>query len=62
MGGWKDTKYEEDLAFKLFIKYCGKNMLARQLLIAPVTMVSSLKVKRNVTRCGEPAFTAYEMY
>lgn len=25
-------------------------------------MASSLKVRRNVTRCGEPAFTAYEMY
>lgn len=28
-------KYEEDLAFELFIKYCGKNTLAMQLLIAP---------------------------
>lgn len=34
-GANEETKYEEDLAFELFIKYCGKNMLARQLLIAP---------------------------
>lgn len=59
-------QYEEDLAVKLFIKYCGKNRLAREkgsaYLSYPNNGVWSQKVKRNVTRCGEPLFRAYELY
>lgn len=31
-------------------------------LSLPNNGVCSQKVKRNVTRCGEPLFRAYEMY
>lgn len=59
-GGWGGS------AVKLFIKYCGKNMLAKgkgsAYLSLPNNGVCSQKVKRNVTRCGEPLFRAYEMY
>lgn len=65
-GRVKGNQYDEDLAVKLFIKYCGKNMLAREkdsaYLSLPNNGVCSQKVKRNVTRCGEPLFRAYEMY
>lgn len=53
-------QYEEDLAVKVFIKYCEKNMPLTPRL--PNNGVCSQKVKRNVTRCGEPLFRAYELY
>lgn len=55
-------KYEEDLAFEAVYKILWEKHAGDATTDRSATKASSLKVKRNVTRCGEPAFTAYEMY
>ena len=51
---------------KVFIKYCGKNRVEGGKASAHLSRsdngVCCEKVKRNVTRCGDTLFTAYEMY